>query len=297
MPVTIKVAPSNIKFEVNLNMTKSRVRNPVSEKMSSEDIESFEELLSSTTDETKTYSLTVNHYISQSDYEALSASVLGRNLTSFNIFAEYEDNCPVIKTSAVPFPKLLVIDLNCQALESFHFSKDQFPSLKQVSIESPPNSQLSSFELDLPNLTTLSGQFITVKDDRKFGASISKSPLLEFISFYKLWGLGRSKRHVLVCPNAKEIDLYRSDDLRGLRLWAPKMTRLNLQACYGMEECKFYDDIPKFKNKNDYEFDGNLSDFKVNILNSNMGPEVFEGNPRVKMIVNDEEGVSNWYSL
>ena len=91
-----------------------------------------------------------------------------------------------------------------------------------------------------------------------------------------------------MCPNAENIDLHRSDDLRGLSIWAPKITDLNLQACYGMEECNFFDEIPMFKNKKGYEFDGNLSEFKVNILNSGLGPEMFEGNPRVKKIINDE---------
>jgi len=259
-----------------------------SEEITSDSIECLKNLLSSIKDETKTYALTLDHSISQSDYEALSASILGRNLTSLTINAEHDDDCPVINTSTMTFPKLAGIDLTSQALESFYFKKDQFPALKGVSINQPGYRDLSTFELDLPLLTNLSAEFITIEDDRKFGASISKSPLLESIFFYKVWGLGRSRRHVLVCPNAEIIDLYRSDDLRGLSIWAPKLTELNLQACFGMEECNFFDEIPMFKNKKGYEFDGNLSEFKVNILNSGLGPEMFEGNPRVKKIINDE---------
>jgi len=257
-----------------------------SEEITSDSIECLKNLLSSIKDETKTYSLTLDHSISQSDYEALSASILGRNLTSLTINAEHDDDCPVIKTSSVTFPKLSEIDLTSQALESFYFKKDQFPTLKGVSIHQPAGRDLSTFELDLPLLTNLSADFITIEDDRKFGASISKSPLLESIFFYKVWGLGRSRRHVLVCPNAENIALHRSD-LRGLSIWAPKMTDLNLQACYGMEECHFFDEIPMFKNKKGYEFDGNLSEFEVNILNSGLGPEMFQGNPRVKGISYD----------
>jgi len=260
-----------------------------SEKITSDSIECLENLLSSIQDETKTYSLTLDHFISQSVYEALSASILGRNLTSLTIDAEHEDDCPVIKTSSVTFPKLSRIDLTAQAIESFYFKKDQFPALKGIDIDQPANRDLRTFELDLPLLTNISAYHFTIEDDRKFGASISRSPLLKFLIFSEVWGLGSTTRHVLVCPNVDEINIYRSDDLRGLSIWAPKMTFLDLIACRGMDECNILDEIPMFKNKRGYEFDGNFSEFRVNILNSGLRPKVFEGNPRVKGIKNKEE--------
>ena len=91
-----------------------------------------------------------------------------------------------------------------------------------------------------------------------------------------------------MCPNAEIIDLHRSDDLRGLSIWAPKMTFLNLQACFGMDECNILNEIPMFKDKRGYEFDGNFSEFRVNILNSGLRPKMFKGNPRVKGIINED---------
>ena len=92
-----------------------------------------------------------------------------------------------------------------------------------------------------------------------------------------------------MCPNADSINLHRSNDLRGLSIWAPKMTFLNLQACFGMDECNILNEIPMFKDKRGYEFDGNFSEFRVNILNSGLRPKMFKGNPRVKGIINKEK--------
>ena len=58
-----------------------------------------------------------------------------------------------------------------------------------------------------------------------------------------------------------------------------------------MDECNILNEIPMFKDKRGYEFDGNFSEFRVNILNSGLRPKMFKGNPRVKGIINKEEVV------
>ena len=56
-----------------------------------------------------------------------------------------------------------------------------------------------------------------------------------------------------------------------------------------MDECNILNEIPMFKDKRGYEFDGNFSEFRVNILNSGLRPKMFKGNPRVKGIKIKEE--------
>ena len=56
-----------------------------------------------------------------------------------------------------------------------------------------------------------------------------------------------------------------------------------------MDECNILNEIPMFKDKRGYEFDGNFSEFRVNILNSGLRPKMFKGNPRVKGIINKED--------
>ena len=64
----------------------------------------------------------------------------------------------------------------------------------------------------------------------------SKSPKLECISSYKLWELGTKREHTLVLPNCSSFDIYKSDDVRGLKIWAPKLEELGLRACYDLSK-------------------------------------------------------------
>ena len=72
----------------------------------------------------------------------------------------------------------------------------------------------------------------------------------------QLWGLGES-RHVLHLPECTGLSLYRADDLDWIEVHAPKLHRLNLQACYSCEHVRLYpEDGPAVDN---------------NLVNANIG--------------------------
>ncbi len=100
-----------------------------------------------------------------------------------------------------------------------------------------------AFRLELPQLRAVSFNYVQVDDPRGFGPSLAACPKLERMSCYKLWGL-TGMVHELDLPCCQDLDLYRSDDLDGFRLYAPRLTRLNLQACYGLECVRLLDDAP-----------------------------------------------------
>lgn len=56
------------------------------------------------------------------------------------------------------------------------------------------------------------------------------SPSLQF------WGLGlKQKLHL---PECTVLNLYRSDDLHHLEVWAPKLETLSLQSCYSLDHVR-----------------------------------------------------------
>ena len=62
---------------------------------------------------------------------------------------------------------------------------------------------------------------------------------MNVVSHLQLWGIGGSKQK-LHLPECTALALYRSDDLDYLEVWAPKLTNLNLQACYGLDHLRLH---------------------------------------------------------
>jgi hypothetical protein len=118
--------------------------------------------------------------------------------------------------------------------QDVHFTADCFPLLEVLSIERPCAVDQEVFHTDLPNLRRMSFVHVDIRDDEDFGPSLSRSPKLESVMCYKLWGLGSTAEHALVLPSVTTLDLNRSDDLRCLKLWAPRLEDLNLRSCYSI---------------------------------------------------------------
>jgi len=259
-------------------------------------VTSIEELIKAISGEAEE-SLPVKHLIlevpiNQSQFEQLADSNLGKGLEVLEFRPEYDDsNPPVIDTSKTSFPSLKDLDLNCQAIKAFHFTKEFFPKLASVSLESPCAMDLEYFTSDLPKLKSLSFRFVCFKDLNNFGPSVSKSILLESIHCYKFWGLSSRKEHTLVLPNLETLDLYRSDDMRVLKLWTPKLSSLNLQACYACTGIKLLKRLPAgYKKQDGYTFSGEESSFGVNIVNcSHLRKAQFDREPRVSDVETNEE--------
>jgi len=240
--------------------------------------------------------------LNQENFEKLANSPLGKKLENLRIAPDYDDhNPPALDTSSVKFERLKSFSLMCQAIKAFHFSKEKFPELERISIEQPCARDLAYFHSDLPKLKSLSFQFVGFTDASDFGQSLSRSRLLEMFSGYKLWGLSciLGKEILLVLPNATYLNFHRSDDLPELKLWAPKLKELNLQACYDCEKVTFLKRLPNGFRKEDYAFSGEMAKVDVNIINcSFLKRDMFRGNPRIgRVYSNEDEMPQDWSCL
>ena len=221
-------------------------------------------------DENITYEIEVESPFNQEFLERLASSLVGKEMTQLTCRPEYENDIPIVDFTKVFLPKLESLDLLCQGIKSLDFTTKNTPLLDFLNIEQPSEGSLKYINLDLPNLSTLELQFVDFYDARGFGKSISRCPKIEAIVFYKVNGLyvTKSKKHKLVLPLCGTIDLHRCEDLNYLDIWAPKLSILKFQACYGLDEVNILDQKPSGYSSPEYHFNGEPKKYKLMRLNT-----------------------------
>jgi len=235
------------------------------------------------------FKITVNFYLTQPDLKQLAQSNLGIQMEDLSINPEYGNGkSPTIDFSEVSFPNLKSLSIYFQSMKAIDFTKERTPILRSLSINQS-SGNFEKFLLDLPELESMNVEHITITNPDGFGKSLSRSPKLTSFFGYKLWGLHvpKSKTHVLVLPNCETLDLYRSDDLDYIKIWAPKLEDLNLQACYSITEVQILDRKPKGYAGPEYSFAGTPSQYKVNLINTDNPAGNVTTHQRCKKILKD----------
>jgi len=216
------------------------------------------------------FKISIDFYLTQPDLKHLAQSNLGIQMEELGINPDYGNGeSPIVDFSEVSFPNLKSLSVFHQSMKAIDFTKERTPILKSLSIQQPCDD-FEKFHLDLPELERMDVEHITIIDPRGFGKSLSRSPKLTSFWAYKLWGLHvpKSKTHVLVLPKCDTLNLYRSDDLNFMKIWAPKLENLNLQACYSITEVNILDRKPNGYPGPEYSFDGTPSQYEVNLINT-----------------------------
>lgn len=179
----------------------------------------------------------------------------------------------------------------CQAIHAVYFIAENFPLLKSIDIEQPCAQNFATFHTDLPNLDSIGLQHVVIDDVEDFGPSLSRSPKLRCFFGYKIWGLGGKLLHTLVLPNLTTLNFWRSDDLRKLKLWAPKLEEISLQGCYDITNVQLLSKKPRGFEGPDYEEVGKPSNFEVNCVNASVPKGNLVTSERCIKVVNNMEGL------
>ncbi len=151
---------------------------------------------------------------------------------------EYEDDTVKLDFDvdlSRALPKLESLEMKCFGFSGF---KLHSKSLLALSLENPiPGSfEGGAFSFRLPKLESLSLQFADLPYNADFGPSLSASPSLRQINTYKLWGLDRLSAHL---PCVTNITMTRSDGLRAISLYCPRLENLNLMGCHEISSVRF----------------------------------------------------------
>lgn len=234
-------------------------------------------------EEGSTFSLDVVYPINQAALKKLSVSLLGMHLEQLNIDPKNGLDASIfLDTSAIRFPKLKKFSIKCHTIKSVYFTGDCFPVLEELNIEEPFAANQETFHLDLPNLQHVFCRSFDVVDMSDFGPSLSRCPKLKTFRSYKLWGL---KKPTLVLPNLIALDIHRSDDLKGLKIWAPKVKTLNLRGCFKISEVDLLTEKPAGFSGPEYDFDGEPSEFEVNCANTDISNGTLVNSTRCSKII------------
>jgi hypothetical protein len=118
--------------------------------------------------------------------------------------------------------------------------------------------------VELPELIEFDSQFYR-GDDAPLNIMLEHATKLERFESYKCW-VDRLK----FASNAlKSVNLHRADSLARLELWAPNLTKLNVQGCFGLDKIIFTKEHPL---KALLPPGHRSPRFRVNAANANLGP-------------------------
>jgi hypothetical protein len=96
--------------------------------------------------------------------------------------------------------------------------------------------------LNLPKLQHLGFDRVEIYNPREFGPSLARSKQLESVHAYKLYLAGRYEdNHFLRLPNCTDITFLRCEGIESLDVWAPRLTEMDLRACYDLRRLRIHD--------------------------------------------------------
>ena len=110
------------------------------------------------------FELTVSFHLKQKPFQQLMSSKVGQNLLKLVCCPEYEEESGCIDFSKVKLPKIKEIRIEHQGVTAVHFTKENTPLLESLTIALPSHNSFKYFNLDLPNLTYLGFEHVSLYD-------------------------------------------------------------------------------------------------------------------------------------
>ena len=112
-----------------------------------------------------------------------------------------------------------------------HLTAKLTPSLQNLEIRNIPEK--CKFHVVVPTLKNISIHHYSPPDHGSgvINEMLAAASELEEFETYKLWV---TEELCFASNQLKTIELYRSDGLSGISLWAPNLEELNLRACYSI---------------------------------------------------------------
>jgi len=197
----------------------------------------------------------------QADIDALPVHV--QTLTIRSGSGSYDDRLQGV-TLEKYLPELQELQLIDVSFEKIVLSAALTPMLRHLKLQNVPDE--CDLTLELPELRTVSIHFLGDCDE-VINTMLRSATRLEKFDSYKLWV---DELH-FASNDLISVDLHRSDRLRTLTLWAPNLSALGLQACYGLDKLNFLKTHPTLAALLPHSH--HRPPLKVNTTNANLGPQ------------------------
>jgi len=167
---------------------------------------------------------------------------------------------------SVKLPKLEELQLIDCAFHEITLNEELTPNLRRVQMQNVPDD--CALDLCIPNLTHFSIHYFR-GDETALQIMLDKATKLESFESYKLWAF----EHIAFASNhLTDIKLHRSDLLRSIDLYAPRLLNLNLQACYGLASIRIKETHATLSDELPEGFQPTR--FSVSAMNANLEPRL-----------------------
>jgi hypothetical protein len=184
---------------------------------------------------------------------------------------------------AIAMPKLETLKLIDVAFSKITLDTKLTPLLEDLFMQNIPEE--CEITVQLPKLITFGMHYYGPVDNEKwFHDMLRTSQSLRDFDSYKLRIRGKIN---FAGNDLNSISLHRAECMTHLTVYAPNLTDLSLQACYGIQGVKFLDSHPKFTRP-----PGNGSKFTVNTTNACLNKSIvntLQTNPRVMWSGEDDD--------
>ena len=193
-------------------------------------------------------------------------------------------------TLSLHLPKLQTISVQWMAVKNFQLAG--IPSVTKVSLVEP-HFRDDHFEIKLPNLKELSLRN-TTPDAKKFTSSLINCPRIEIFSCHTFWSLDSLLTFYL--PSCTDFTLRGADLVKKLHLYAPRLTKLNLDDS-SVEEFKLIQNGVENMMGFNLEEGKRQSQFHLSVVNTFLSARAKEYLVNHSRVIDIEEDASDYDRL
>jgi len=205
----------------------------------------------------------------QRDIDALPDDVVTLVITS----GTYGYDSSASHVLARALPRLEYLQLEDVPFSKVHLTEALTPNVKKLSMQNVSDD--CDLQVVLPKLREVSVHYFTPVDTQRtpegWRRSLAIDGMLEAAT--KLRSFDSYKLNVgclsFASNSLKSVSLHRSDCLEYLKIWAPNLVTLGLQACYSLESIAFLDVHPM---QAQLPPDHQIPELTVDTTNATLGP-------------------------
>lgn len=195
----------------------------------------------------------------------------------------FDDTGTVLDIKLPNLEELTLIDVEMSSLK---LDTTKTPKVRKLYMQNPTQEDNPDFWISLPELREFTCHYWGPGNDNWLNRMLDSAKKLEVFDSYKL----RAEVLGMYSNTLRSIRLHRAECLRYLELWAPCLTRLDVQACYDLENIRFLGDH-KLKAELPRNFDFG-PELHVNAINACLGDAAMSAlvnHPRVRRPIETED--------
>jgi hypothetical protein len=187
-------------------------------------------------------------------------------------------------------PKLKELKIDAILMSKLVLTSELTPLLEKLTLINLGDIDHCDFRVTAPLLRSITIHFMDVRSTEPINCMLAAAKNLRSFESYKLWSSVGSLK--FTGNYLEKIVVRRSDCLRAIEVWSPRLTELNISASFDLTEVNILADHPLRAELTSDDAELPLSKFSVDVTNccNNMAlTSVLRANPRVARIIDETD--------